>query len=445
MFFILFLLLSPPRLPFGHHRRPATASTLTRCLMSTSYRSFLRNLPVKSPLVRSFLAARGFEPDETMNWEAEEPQVFKQLAAGIAQYEDGTVRDHVIGDLGHIAQLADAAGTLQIINVSLDRPAIAAGFADLETPEQRALWLHEAHPDKFSEALEVRFFDERAGRSTCHDLKIQGEVDRSESARQDLASRVAAFYRQKLGAGQACEVEVIDRYQEQSVQVTIYVQDLSNHRIEFDAGQLHRRRSFPAIEVALIYHPTTGYAETVGKGGQAYHQQWVADFAAAMLHQEVSPDRILPQPYKLNNLLYGVAIHEAARLGIECVFLKSLTLLNLSTGFEMTFKSTGRQQRHCVLDQIAQQFPQENPLHRLLLVTQATITVHFYPLAGHRRGRVVSLELNCKGKSNLGRLEEKYRQLFKKLLPLWGVTELVLDRQSPSPEGGPDLDYSEAA
>jgi hypothetical protein len=58
---------------------------------------------------------------------------------------------------------------------------------------------------------------------------------------------------------------------------------------------------------------------------------------------------------------------------------------------------------------------------------------------------VVSLELNCKGKSNLGRLEEKYRQLFKKLLPLWGVTELVLDRQSPSPEGGPDLDYSEAA
>jgi hypothetical protein len=413
--------------------------------MSTSYRSFLRNLPVKSPLVRSFLAARGFEPDETMNWEAEEPQVFKQLAAGIAQYEDGTVRDHVIGDLGHIAQLADAAGTLQIINVSLDRPAIAAGFADLETPEQRALWLHEAHPDKFSEALEVRFFDERAGRSTCHDLKIQGEVDRSESARQDLASRVAAFYRQKLGAGQACEVEVIDRYQEQSVQVTIYVQDLSNHRIEFDAGQLHRRRSFPAIEVALIYHPTTGYAETVGKGGQAYHQQWVADFAAAMLHQEVSPDRILPQPYKLNNLLYGVAIHEAARLGIECVFLKSLTLLNLSTGFEMTFKSTGRQQRHCVLDQIAQQFPQENPLHRLLLVTQATITVHFYPLAGHRRGRVVSLELNCKGKSNLGRLEEKYRQLFKKLLPLWGVTELVLDRQSPSPEGGPDLDYSEAA
>lgn len=413
--------------------------------MSISYRSFLRNLPIKSPLVRSFLATRGFESGESVTWEAEEPQVFKQLVECIAQYEDGAVRDRVIGDLGHVAQLANEAGTLQIINVSLDRPAIAAGFADLETPEQRALWLHETHPDKFAEALEVRFFDDRASRSTCHDLKIQAEVDRSESARQALATRVADFYRQKLGAGQACEVEVIDRYREQSVQVTIYVQDLSNHRIEFDAGQLHRRRSFPAIEVALIYHPTTGYAETVGKGGQAYHQQWVADFAAAMLHQEVSPDRILPQPYKLNNLLYGVAIHEAASLGIECIFLKSLTLLNLSTGFEMTFKSTGRQQRHCVLDQIAQQFPQENPLHRLLLVTQATITVHFYPLAGHRRGRVVSLELNCKGKSNLGRLEEKYRQLFKKLLPLWRVTELALDRHSPDPEGGPDLDYSEAA
>ena len=37
----------------------------------------------------------------------------------------------------------------------------------------------------------------------------------------------------------------------------------------------------------------------------------VADFAAALLHQDVDPDRIQPQPYKLNNLLYGVAIVDA--------------------------------------------------------------------------------------------------------------------------------------
>ena len=413
--------------------------------MSTSYRSFLRNLPVKSPLVRTFLAARQFDPGDAVDWEAEEPQVFRQLAECIASHDDGRVRDRVIGDLGHIAQLADQTGTQQIVNVSVDRPAIAEAFVDLETPEQRALWLHENHPDKFIEALEARFFDDRACRSTCHDLKVLAEVDRSEDARRDLESRVAAFYRNKLGAGQACEVEIIDRFKEQSIQVTMYVQDLSNHRVEFDAGELRRRRSFPAIELALIYHPATGYAETVGKGGQAYHQQWVADFAAALLHQDVDPDRIQPQPYKLNNLIYGVAIVDAARLGIECICLKSITLLNVSTGLEMNFKAKGRNQRHCVLEQITQQFPLDNPLHRLLLWTQASITVYFFPEVGSRRSRSVTLELNCKGKSNLARLEETHRQLFEQLMPQWGVIDMPTETPAPNPDDGSDLDYPEAA
>jgi len=78
--------------------------------MSISYRSFLRNLPVNSPLVRSFLAVRGFDPGESVNWDAAESQVFKQLVECIAGYEEVTVRDRVIGDLGHIAQLADENG-----------------------------------------------------------------------------------------------------------------------------------------------------------------------------------------------------------------------------------------------------------------------------------------------------------------------------------------------
>jgi len=288
--------------------------------MCSSYRNFLRNLPIQSELLQGFLAQRGFDAGADFDWQTEEPKVARRLADRIAGYQPAAVRDQVIADLGRIGQLADAAGSRQMRTVCGDQAVFTEAFTTLETPEERALWLHENDLVKFEEALEARFFDEQSikASATRHDLKVKRLLDRSPEARQALESAIAAFYRKRHGSGQSCEVEIIDRHLEGTVQLTVYVQDLSNHRVEFDQGRLRRRRSFPAIELALNYSPHTGCADTVAKGGRDFHTVLAAVFAEHLLHHRVEPERIRPRTYPLGHLVHGVALADPERLGLAC-------------------------------------------------------------------------------------------------------------------------------
>jgi len=408
--------------------------------MSLSYRSFLRNLPIQSALLREFLEKRAFDPGAEFDWETEEVKVARRLADRIAGYEPARVRDQVIADLGRVAQLADEAGDRQMRTVCGDQPTFTETFALLESPEERALWLHEHHPDKFDEAVEARFFDDRAGAAstTRHDLKVKRSVDRSAEARAALEAAIAAFYRKRHGSGQGCEVEIIDRHLEGTVQVTVYVQDLSNHRAEFDEGRLRRRRSFPAIESAINYHPTTGVADTVAKGGAEFHAHLAAAFAEFLLHTRIDPERIRPRTYKLENLIHGVKLVDPASRGLECVRLKSITVIDFATGLMIPFIGIGRGNRQSVEAQIAKAFPQENPLHRNMLVVAAQISLHFFPVAGEPRRRTLVLKFGRNGQSNLDKLEEKDRRLVEPLMVEWGL----VDAPPPLTPSDPERDFA---
>lgn len=417
--------------------------------MSTSYRSFLRNLPIQSNLFRNFLAHRAFDPGVDFDWTLEESKVAPLLAERIAEHEVASIRDQVIADLGKIAQLADAAGDCQMRTVCGEQPEYTEAFAHLESPEERALWLHEHHPDKFDEAVEARFFDERAAlaSTTQHDLKVKRAVDRSPEARAALEAAIAAFYRRKHGSGQCCEVEIIDRHVEGTIQVTVYVQDLSNHRAEFDEGRLRRRRSFPAIESAINYSPKSGFARTVAKGGAEFHTHLAAAFAEHLLHARIDPERIRPKTYKVGNLIYGVKLFDPASLGLEWVRLKSITVIDFDTGLMIPFIGIGRGNRQSVEEQIAKAFPHENPLHRNMLVVAAQISLHFFPIAGEARRRTLILKFGRNGQSNLDKLEEKDRLLVEPLMVEWGLVDAPTPATQPDPDGGSANDdaFTEAA
>lgn len=415
--------------------------------MSMSYRSFLRNIPTPSSLLQAFLARRDFDPGADFDWNAEEPRVARRLADRIAEYEPAAVRDRIIADLGRIALLADPAGSRQMRTVCGDEDGITTSFAQLETPEERALWLHEHREDKFEEALEARFFDEQSikASTTRHDLKVKQAVDRSPEAREALETAIAAFYRKKHGSGQACEVEIIDRHLEGTVQVTVYVQDLSNHRTEFDAGRLRRRRSFPAIELALNYSPKTGCADTAAKGGQEFHTLLATAFAQHLLHHRVDPERIRPKTYKLGNLIYGVSLRGPGPAGLKYVRLKSLTFWDPDSGLKSEFTTTGRDNAQSVEQQVAVVFSEDNPLTRSFVVIAAQISLHFYPQAGKRRGRTLNLQFGRQGRSNLDRLEEADRVMIEPLLADWGLVDAPAP-ETPDPDGPDgDLDFLRAA
>lgn len=84
-------------------------------------------------------------------------------------------------------------------------------------------------------------------------------------------------------------------------------------------------------------------------------------------------------------------------------------------------------------------FPVENPLFRNLVASAAEIGLHFYPEAGKRNVRTLTLAFGRHGHSNLDRLEEKDRLLVDPLLVLWGLVPANQPDTSPNPTAPTDL------
>jgi hypothetical protein len=413
--------------------------------VSSNFRHVLRHLPVKSPLVRDFLSKRGFDPGADFDWNETEPALARRLSDLIGDLTDDDVRQALIADLEKVGQLSDPSGERQMRTVSGGNLTIIAAMEQLHTSEERALWLFEHHPDRFDDALEARFFDEQSASAWAqtHDLRIKQPLDRSAEAQAALKAAISAFYRQREGCGYNVLVELIDRHLEGTVQVTVYVADLPNHRTEFEHGELTRRRSTPVKDLALNYNPATGIARTVVRGGKDYHMMFAASVSEHLLHHKIKPERVQPQRYRLSVLRGGISVQDPAALGLECVRLRGLTLWDPDTNLYADFKAPART-RNAVMEQIQKAFPQPGFWERWVIIG-AQICLHFFPEAGRQQGRKLTLRFNRNGECNLHSIGEADRALVEPLLIEWGLVDAPKVTRVPDPRGPANDPHMETA
>ena len=93
---------------------------------------------------------------------------------------------------------------------------------------------------------------------------------------------MSSWFRKRDGSGQAFFAEVIDRYANGSIQVTLYVEDLPS---------------------PVVYVPATGCVETVAKGGKSVHEALRDVFGEHMLGIPPGGDLILAQEFDLQKSL----------------------------------------------------------------------------------------------------------------------------------------------
>jgi len=388
----------------------------------SNYKQIVRSVPAQT--MRQFLESRQFPSTSTVDWALEEPDLARVVIALIdaASAED---RNRLISDMHEAVQLADAIGDRAIRNVCQNDPKAVEHLSGLENPTERALWLFLAHPDKFEDGLEARYFDDRVMRASakCFDLKHIGEVARGDVVRKALAADISAFFLKREGCGKSVEVEFLDRWLEDSIQVTIYVEDLANNRPEFDDnGTFRRRRSHPAKELALVYFYKTGFAETVVSGGKDYHDKLATLFAKHMLGLTLKPDAVKPETYKLGNLKNGLCVFEQATLGIESLRMKNLTFMPLDgDGGFLTIEAPGKDIHATADDWAAKHLPHDNPLKRPFAIVQAAIGVHFFLEPGKKRRRSLILKFTKRGMSNLQCFAEADRKMLYGFMVEWGL------------------------
>jgi hypothetical protein len=392
--------------------------------MIYNHRAFLRNLPLATDLMREFLAEHVFDT-QAVDWSAEEPTLAEALADAIESHPDTSVRDELIAAIEQVAQLADGAGTRQMLTVCSTDPKITAAFETLESPEERALWLYVNSPAKFNEAVLARLFDDglTRGSSQCWTLPPFPALQLDETAQKAVSSTVAAYYLKKFGYGHHHKPYVVTRHIEGSILVVIDLSDHACNRARWEKGDLRRGPLILSRTLVLNYQLATGRTETVAPGGAAAQQTLVDAFAKHGLKIKEQAKQIFPACYQLDSLRNGVDIFDRESLGIEQPRLKAISVYRPDDGLCSEFSVKGRESRASVETLVKSSYPTDRPLDRNWPIVGATIELPFYPEAskGGDKKKSLRLRFNRKGQANLHKFTEGERKLIEPLLVEWGL------------------------
>jgi hypothetical protein len=385
-----------------------------------SYRHFLRQVP--APTIREFLLGRGVDVDQAINWQAEEALVARQLAEAIDTLDDDLGAE-LIADFERAHLMSDERGHAALLNASPDRESLAQRLAGLENGQERALRVLIDNEELFRAAEEIRYFDYYIERSQGRRFQVQAGLTlvRADDALNRFGSAVSAWFRKRDGSGQAFFAEVIDRYANDSVQVTLYVEDLPSNRPEFEKRQLKRRASRPAREAAAVYVPATGCLETVAKGGKPVHEALRDIFAEHMLGIATGGEVILAQEFNLQGLLEDRVLPVNRSDGLLKARVRRLKLEAPKKGQGAILIDTPPWEDAPSAHAFARTWlGKSDLLNGGFGVVHATISFHFEAPPG-RRPKTLHVELSKPSSTNLKNFRRRDREVIERHLRLWQI------------------------
>lgn len=388
--------------------------------MSFSYRHFLRQVPAQT--IRDFLLSRGVDVDQDINWQSEEAHVARQLAEAIDALDDDVGRE-IVADFERAYLMSDERGYTALLNASPDQASLTDRLSNLENGQERALRVLIDDGDLFRAAEEIRYFDYYIQRSQGRRFQVQSGLvlDRGDDALQRFGGAMSSWFRKRDGSGQAFFAEVIDRYTNGSVQVTLYVEDLPSNRPEFEKRQLKRRASRPAKEAAVVYVPATGCVETVAKGGKPVHEALRDIFGEHMLGIAPGGELILAQEFNLQRLLVDTALPVNRSDGVIKARVRRLKLEAPRKGQGAILIDTPPWEDAPSAHAFAKTWlGTSNPTNGGFDVVHATISLHFEPLPG-RRGKALHIELTRPSTTNLKDFRRSDRELIEHCLKDWQI------------------------
>src|SRR3954447_13227410 len=208
--------------------------------MGLNLRHLLRRISPKT--LRPFLASLELPPLPEESWESDEPELARALFEHICALPDES-RTAVFGAAQRVTALACERGRNAILNAARNGEEIATTFRDLNSDCERSAWTYTADRSLFQAAEELYFFDDRAGGQLCRSFHgPKGAVVSRDTAVLDaFQSDLQDFFRRRDGSGRCRAAEVVERFGDGSVQVTVYVEDLPSEAPEFVNGTMRRR------------------------------------------------------------------------------------------------------------------------------------------------------------------------------------------------------------
>lgn len=387
----------------------------------SSVASFVRNTPITS--LQTYFDKSGIDLRPAVNWNAPESEVVRPLLRAIEELDDVS-RERVVHEADRVTAMADEPGQTALDNVVQDHERLET----LKNPLDRALWTFLNDPVGFQHAEEVRFTDEHR-----HGRMWDGFIGTAGLALHQKAGHLASFKQaiRKRFRSDNVHVDIFDRHRPtfdgddcELVQVTLYREGLPDDFLEFKDGVLGHRPRRPVYEAALTYEPATGFIEVVSNGRDD-REDLVRLLAHHLLDAEFRQERLPLRRHDLAVLLRPFDFPNDSEDGIESVRVNRLRLMPIDCVGERVTLECMRAASRTIWEMAQERFGGTNPLLGGWVITQAKLTIRFYPEAGYRRRRTLPLTITMPHGCDLKDRTERERMIGEKYLRRWGIVRHV--------------------
>lgn len=408
-----------------------------------NYRDLIRLIPIADWL--KYSESRNFEIKQSQLWnEADEATKQADIKTAIEALE-GEQREHIYRELRQVYTMANARGMHALKNAVEIWDGITKEWDAMVSDAQRMLDALMRRPDVLRKAQAFLQADDLIGRRvwerlelpTCEDMSTQPE------SIQALEGAIGASFTLPKAKLRACEIDVLTRHLDGSVQLDIRLEADHQRNLEFAPDNRTQWRDVrPTQPMTVIYHPASGVLDMLVPGGKKAREKLLPILGEHLFGHPLQPQVTSKPLLFLNRLLLGLTPPTDSGFDLlgRGVTAQKLTHCRFKAqvepamDIELRTKPRANDLLTCITERKLQPM-----IGRGFTVDQATVSLSLAASAGGKE-RWLHMHLRPAGINNRADLNSEDLQMCEDFLKALGVMEQLDQAQEDVPMLEPEVE-----
>lgn len=307
-----------------------------------------------------------------------------------------------------------------------DDREVQAAFVNRDSREQ-SLWMLTYRDTAFRNAEMHIAFQAKSNGKYWKKHRIEAGLNpmQDRSKLDTFCHEVAKLYK-RVGGGDGTHIEVSKRAADGSVQLTIYIEGPVTAIAHFSESSFKRINTRIALETALVYQPSTGFIETVVKGGAKNHGAVLELFGKHVVETAIKPEEIEKTRYKLNALRDGMMepFEDWSVHGVEKVRLRRARFTPMGrTGISFQVEAPSAKDQDDAIRLALAGLKVHHSFESEYNMSSASVIVYTLP-EGNRKAGHFSFDIACTGSSTIKNLPDKNQPIAHAVLRALNVIEV---------------------
>lgn len=410
-----------------------------------NYRELIRQVPSRT--WQFYFQTRKINLLVGVGWDQPAEDLIMPIQASLEALSDAE-RVNVYSELRRVDAMANRRGIFALRNSAPLGDAMLEDFLHHSSDAERALWALLNWPQKFVEAEAFFLADFEIGKRNWKRIHVPPEQT-LHIAQEDVAGlklSLAQAFTPRKGKPRACEVDVLTRHLDGGVQFDVRIEDELQRSLEFGPDDKTMWRDIrPPMRFSIIVYPENGVIDLLISGGKQVRQKVLTPLGKHIFRKNVEPISVEQPLFLLNRLRDGLALEESCGLDLATYCVEKMRLSECRVRSirlplcDYEIKPVAGRDAPDVLACVQSQ-KTDTLISQGFNIIDAVVTLHFFPLDGQKKGRVLHIGLKPVGITNLRDMDEGDARLAQTLMRALGVMQdpPTMDAKVPVKQAEPE-------